>query len=73
MMEFLLHFCMSFISACGVTYLFCKLADVKIKLNFKIIFVFLTGMIFLSFLKYFELSNISVASYFTFFPILFYV
>lgn len=72
MMEFLLHFCMSFISACGVTYLFCKLADVKIKLNFKIIFVFLTGMIFLSFLKYFELSNISVASYFTFFPILFY-
>ena len=30
------HAFMSFISALGVTYLFCKLMNIKIKINFKI-------------------------------------
>lgn len=63
-------FCL--MSTFGYTYLFCKLAELKLKLNLRIIIIFILGVLLLTFIKYFNLSIINFISYFIFFPILFY-
>lgn len=72
-MKFLLYICISLVSTFGFTYLFCKLNDLKIKsFSFKTWFIFLLGVIFVTFIRFYDIQYISTISYFFFYPILFY-
>lgn len=73
MTEFLLWTIPCFISTSGVAYLYYKLSDAKIKNWLLVIIVFALGVLFLSTIKYFDITLISPISYFLYFPFLFYV
>ncbi len=73
MTEFLLWTIPCFISTLGFAYLYYNLVGADTKINICIIIVFVLGVLFLSTIKYFDLTFISPISYFLYFPFLFYV
>ena len=73
MIKFIISFIVSLISILGIAYCYYKISDVHVKLNWKIIFVFLWSVFFLTFVKYFDLTYLSAISYFLTFPFLFYL
>ena len=73
MTDFLMWFIASFVATFGVSFLYCKLCCSKVSINLKIIFVFLVGVIFLSLIKFFDLTYLNFLAYFLYYPFLFYV
>ena len=71
MNEFLVFVFVSFISTFGVTYFYCKLCNIKPRISFLIIVWTIIGSLGLSFLRIFDLTLLSTAFYFVFYPILF--
>ena len=72
MTEFLFWFIACAISTLGFAYFYYKLTDATKKINFRILVVYILGVILISLIKYFNITFISVISYFLYFPILFY-
>ncbi len=73
MTEFLIWFIASFISTFGFSYLYYKISDSYVKINLKISIVFIIGVLFLSLVKYYDVTYLSAVSYFLFFPIFFFL
>ena len=73
MSKFLLYLLISVLSSLGFIYLYLKLNDAKLKLNLKIITLFILGMIFQTLIRYYGISFISSLSYFLIFPFLYYL
>ena len=73
MTDFLMWFIASFVATFGFSYLYCKLCCSKFSINLRIIFVFLVGVIFLSLIKFFDLTYLNFLAYFLYYPFLFYV
>ena len=71
MNSYYINFFVSLLSTFGVTYLYYKLTDANKKINLKIIIVFFIGVVFLSIIRFFDITFISVISYFLYFPFLF--
>ena len=61
----------SFISTFGFSYLYCKLCELTPKINIFLIVWGVIGSLALSFLRIFDLTLLSTAFYFVFYPILF--
>lgn len=72
MNEFVLHFIGITISYVGIFYSFYKLSKVNKKLKFRSYVIFVLGIIFLTWIKYNDISYLSVISYFLICPFLFY-
>lgn len=62
-----------FFSTLGITYLYCKLLNLTHIFKFKNIFVFIIGVLFATFLRYFDIKNVSFISYFLFYPFFFWL
>ena len=60
-------------STFGFTYFYYHLVDCKNRVSFKIICFCLIGVIIQTIIKYYDLTFWSIASYFLFYPILFYL
>lgn len=71
MIEFLVYIVVSLISTFGFSYLYYKLTGATKKINLKITFMFVIGVILIALVKYFNVTVISVFSYFLYFPFLF--
>lgn len=71
MMKLVLFIFMSIISTFGITYLFCKVNEVK-RISGISYFIFLLGVIVITFFKYYDMKYCTMISYFIFYPILFY-
>lgn len=72
MIEFLIWFVASLFSTFGYAYFYYNISDSKKSLNFKTILIFIFGDLFLSIIKYYNLTILSVISYFLYCPFLFY-
>lgn len=72
MIEFLVWFVACFISTFGVAYFYCKLTDVEIHFRLIPFLIFVIGVFLITIVKYLNILNVSVISYFIYFPILFY-
>ena len=72
MIEFLIWFVASLFSTFGYAYFYYNISDSKKSLNFKTILIFIFGALFLSIIKYYNLTILSVISYFLYCPFLFY-
>ena len=59
------------ISMFGVTYFYCKLCNVKLKISFFVILWTIVGSICLAILQIYNLTILSTLLYFLFYPILF--
>lgn len=73
MSRFIISFIVSLISIFGIAYCYYKISDAYVKLNWKIVLVFFGSVLFFAFIKYFDLTYLSVVSYFLTFPFLFYL
>jgi len=73
MIDFIIWLVASFIATLSYTYLYYKLNSFKFIFKWRLFIVFLLGVIFLTLLKYYNISFISKISYFLFYPILFAV
>lgn len=73
MIEFLIWFIICFLSTLGITYLYCKLLEVSNLFKLKNILMFVLGVLFATSLRFFEIANVQVVSYFLFYPIFFYL
>ena len=71
MNEFLVWFVACFMSTFGFTYLYCKLSNIKPRISSLIVIWTIIGSLVLSFLRIFDLTLLSTAFYFVFYPILF--
>lgn len=71
MINYLVFVLVSFISTFGVTYLYCKLCGKRLYITFLIIIWLVLGSLGLAFLRIFDLTLLSTALYFVFYPILF--
>ena len=71
MNEFLVWFVACFMSTFGFTYLYCKLSNIKPRISSLIVIWTIIGSLGLSFLRIFDLTLLSTAFYFVFYPILF--
>lgn len=71
MIEFLVWFVAFLISTSGVTYLYCKLCDVKFRINLFIIIWLIIGSLGSAILRIFNLTLLSTLLYFLFYPVLF--
>lgn len=72
MNEFLVWFVACFMSTFGVAYFYCKLVDVEIRFRLIPFLIFIIGVFLITIVKYLNILNVSVISYFIYFPILFY-
>lgn len=72
MIDFLIWFIACLLSTFGVAYLYYALSNANKKINFFIFLLFIIGVLFLATLKYYNLMFVSSASYFLYFPFLFY-
>ena len=70
MKEFIFWLMACFLSTYGITFLFCKVSEVKGGLSYKSMFIFVIGVLYLSISKYY--GNKITYSYFIFYPILYY-
>lgn len=68
MMRFVYWYIVCFFSLFGITYMYCKLSDRKIKLNFWKIFAFFIGVLCEALLKYYE---VGIQTYFIICPVIF--
>ena len=71
MNEFLVWFVACLLSTFGFTYLYCKLSNIKPRISSLIVIWTIIGSLGLSFLRIFDLTLLSTAFYFVFYPILF--
>ncbi len=72
MIETILWFVACLLSTSGITYLFLKLSDFKLKLSFLFFVFFVVGWIFISLLMIYDISLIRVVFFFVFYPVFFY-
>ncbi len=72
MFEFLVWFLASIVSIFGVSYFYFKVTGAKSKINKKIILILLVGALFYALIKYYNISYITVISYYFITPFLFY-
>lgn len=73
MIEFLIWFVSSLISALGVIFLYYKISSLKKCLNLLIILIILLGSFILSVSRYYDIMFLSSISYFLFYPLVFYL
>lgn len=73
MIEFLLWFVACVFSTFGFTFFYIKITNASHVLRFKIIFIFLIGVILETLIKFYDVTSLSIISYFIFYPYLFYV
>lgn len=73
MIEFAVWLIANFMSAIGIVWFYVNLFHNKNKLNLSSFLVFILGVIFSTFIKYFGYDFLSILSYFIFYPILFHV
>lgn len=72
MMKLLVWVLVCFLSTFGFVYLFCKLSDAPKKISFLNVILFIIGVIFQTFISFYDVTIINTISYFIFFPIMFY-
>lgn len=72
MIKLFVWFIACLLSTFGVAYLYYALSNANKKINFFIFLLFIIGVLFLATLKYYNLMFVSSASYFLYFPFLFY-
>ena len=72
MINYFIFVLVSFISTFGVTYFYCKLCNIKPKINLFIVIWIILGSFGLAALRIFDLTLLSTFAYFVFYPILFY-
>ncbi len=73
MIKFIIYTIVSLFSTFGIAYLYYKITDSRVKINFKIVIIFILGVFLFTFVKYFDFTYLSVISYFLYFPFLFYL
>lgn len=73
MTRFVIWLIVNFFSTFSVVFLFYKVNNISKKINIKISILFIIGVIIQTVIQYYELSNLRIASYFLYFPILFYM
>ena len=73
MIEFLIWFVSSLISALGVIFLYYKISSLKKCLNLLIILIILLGSFILSVSRYYDIMFLSSISYFLFYSLVFYL
>ena len=73
MIEFLIWFVSSLISALEVIFLYYKISSLKKCLNLLIILIILLGSFILSVSRYYDIMFLSSISYFLFYPLVFYL
>lgn len=73
MIEFLIWFVSSLISALGVIFLYYKISSLKKCLNLLIILIILLGSFILSVSRYYDIMFLSSIFYFLFYPLVFYL
>ncbi len=72
MSRFLIWFFTCFLSTLGIAYLYLKIVKGTFKINFRIVFIFLSGVVFATLLRFYQLNFYSSFSYFVYIPFLFY-
>lgn len=72
-MKFLFWLVACFFSTFGFTYFFSRIVDEPRQINYKIIFVFIIGVIIQTLIKTYDIMELSIISYFLFYPFLFYL
>lgn len=72
MIELFVWLAVGFFSIFGFSRMYYKFSDSNVKINFKIILLYVLGICFQISIQYFDLMLLSVFSYFVYFPILFY-
>ncbi len=73
MMKFLLWLVVNLFSTFSIIYLYYKVSNGTKKPHFKIIIMFIFGVVIQTIIQYYEFTNIRIASYFLYFPIIFYM
>ena len=73
MMEFFVYLFVGIISTVGYSYLYYKLSEVRFKFSFKLLIVFIVGVVTITLLKYYNIGELSSLAYFIYYPILFYI
>ena len=71
MINYFIFVLVSFISTFGVTYFYCKLCNIKPKINLFIVIWIILGSFGLAALRIFDLTLLSTFAYFVFYPVLF--
>ena len=72
MIKILVYFIVCLLSATGFSYLYCRLLDVKFKLNFKICCLLIIGPFLWALIQYFELTYLKFTLFFIFYPMIFW-
>lgn len=73
MINFIIWLIISFFSTFSFAYLFYKISDANKKIDIKIMLFFIFGVVCQVLIQHYDITNLRVASYFIFFPILFYM
>lgn len=73
MIKLIIWFIVCFLSTLGFSYVYFKFSDKSSKLSLKAKIVFITGILVVTILEYFELNIVTTILFFVYYPLLFYL